>query len=286
MLGLNRKPINNFLIILAVLTTQPITNTLAQDTKKALALPTEIATYCPDKNLQTVKAISVSEEADIIIEDGRQLRFANIFFPNAATNNKPSQKIISFLRRHLSSKTITFLQSSNPDRYERIPAHIITTTQNGSQKWFQTQIIKAGMGLFMPEPLAKKYNAYCDSNALKQLLQSSSHQNTSDQDIALVPVYAADNKALWELEGHFVIVEGVVLRTHMSEKNIFLNFGTEWKSDFTAVVSADSKVSLHKHFKSFTDFEGKRLQVRGFLDLYNGPSMRLDHPLQVELLNE
>lgn len=142
------------------------------------------------------------------------------------------------------------------------------------------------MGVFMPEPLAKKHSTYCNSNTLKQLLQSRSHQSTSDQDTKLVPIYAADNKALWELEGHFVIVEGVVLRTHMTEKNIFLNFGTEWKSDFTAVVSIDSQISLQKHFKSFSDFEGKRLQLRGFLDLYNGPSMQLDHPLQVELLNE
>ncbi|MEP2943102.1 MAG: hypothetical protein ABJM86_05940 [Hyphomicrobiales bacterium] len=281
------KTIINLLALFALIPAQIATNAYAQTELEIIETASDLIDHCHNARVQTAKAISISQDAEVVLDDGRHLKFADIFFPRTSTDNQIPKETIQFLKSHLASKTITFLASQKPDRYRRIPAQIIVNNVDGSKKWSQSHIIKSGKGLFMPEPQKKPRKDYCDSDDLKQALQQHEKQNTSHKNKhPLAPLYASHNKVLWQLEGDFAIIEGVVLKTHSSKNNIFLNFGDEWKSDFTAVISGDSKGSLQKHFKSVSNLMGKRLKLRGFIDIYNGPSMRIDHPLQIEMLHE
>lgn len=247
----------------------------------------DLISHCPDTKRHSATAQSVSEDADIILEDGRRLKLANIFLPRANANAPLPAKTIRFLRHTLSKKPIQFIPAAKADRYKRIPAHIITTHETGTQHWLQPALIKNRLGVFMPEPFKEKHNAYCDNDRLKQVLRRVDQRVMLDQNQSPpINVYQANNDALWQMEGDFALVEGVVLRTHISDKTIFLNFGADWKSDFTALIAIKNKGSLQEHFKSISNLEGKRLRLRGYLDLFNGPSMRIDHPLQMELLGE
>ena len=281
------KLIKNLLALLALIPAQIVTTAYAQTEPEIIETVSDLIAHCHNAPLQTAKAISINQEAEVILDDGRHLKFADIFFPRTSTNEQIPKETIQFLKNHLNNKKITFLASEKPDRYRRIPAQIIVNHMDGSQKWSQSHILKSGKALFMPEPQKRARKDFCDSDGLKRSLQQHEKQNTSHKNThPFAPVYTSDNKVLWQLEGNFAIIEGVVLKTHSSKNNIFLNFGVEWKSDFTAVVSADSKEPLQKHFESVSNLMGKRLKLRGFIDIYNGPSMRIDHPLQIEILHE
>jgi len=261
---------------------------LPYDAKADVQMLRELQQYCPHTKIETAHVSAVSREAEIVLDNGRRLRFADIFFPRGAKNNHVAPKTLQFLQNRLTGQSITYLQSAQADRYRRIPAYIVI--DNEENLWLQPEILRAEIGFFMPEPLNRTASPdFCDSYFLKRILQRHDHsaRGLSRRDRPhLVPIYAPDSKILWQMEGNFVIIEGIVVKTYTSGKRIFWNFGDDWKIDFTAFLSTDNQTSFEKHFKPLSPIEGKQLRMRGFLDLKNGPSMRIDHPLQVELLSE
>ncbi len=80
----------------------------------------------------------------------------------------------------------------------------------------------------------------------------------------------------------FVIARGVVKGVYTSKQNTFINFGNDWKTDFTAQIA-------NKTLKDYPDFNiekiiGKRIMLRGWLENYNGPFIKIYNPQNIEFL--
>jgi hypothetical protein len=102
---------------------------------------------------------------------------------------------------------------------------------------------------------------------------------------------AVDPKALLVLVGTYQVVAGEVLEVAHKKKRIYLNFGKDWKSDFTVTVApSDVRLFDSSMFggdgKQKIGIVGKRVRVRGFLSRYNGPSMDVTSPDQIEILGK
>ena len=80
------------------------------------------------------------------------------------------------------------------------------------------------------------------------------------------------------------MIEGRILDAAQVKGTVYLNFGADWRQDFT--VSIDYK-SL-KRFGEMTphprDWSGRAIRVRGWLSKRNGPMIKASHPEQIELL--
>jgi len=79
------------------------------------------------------------------------------------------------------------------------------------------------------------------------------------------------------------IVEGVVISTADVRGRIYLNFGSDYKTDFTIAIAKKNV----KNFAALNPIEltGARLRVRGWVEMINGPMIWLDHPGRLEVLN-
>ncbi|MEO1067340.1 MAG: hypothetical protein AAFW47_08170, partial [Pseudomonadota bacterium] len=110
-------------------------------------------------------------------------------------------------------------------------------------------------------------------------------QNDTGSDQISV-VYESTDPLLWRKEGDFAIIEGVITSTRSFKRVGLLNFGDDWKRDFTAALKKSIKSDFEQKFGTLDTLSGRRVRVRGFLDLYNGPSMRIDHAAQMEFLTE
>ncbi len=86
--------------------------------------------------------------------------------------------------------------------------------------------------------------------------------------------------------GKFSLVEGVVKKAVSTRSRFYLNFGDDYKIDFT--VSA--KASLYKRWvKAGYDLsrhEGRKIRVRGFITRINGPMIELNSSRQIEALSD
>ncbi|MFH1282324.1 MAG: thermonuclease family protein [bacterium] len=80
-------------------------------------------------------------------------------------------------------------------------------------------------------------------------------------------------------------VKGRVLSTFKTEKNIFLNFGRDYKTDFTIVI-------FERSFKEFysaeidpeTYYKDKLVSITGKIKEYNGPEIIANHPYEIKII--
>ena len=69
----------------------------------------------------------------------------------------------------------------------------------------------------------------------------------------------------------FQIVEGRVLNAAVVRRRGYLNFGPDWRRDFTITVAPRSRRLFDQAGLPIRAFEGKRVRVRGWLKSFNGP---------------
>lgn len=67
-------------------------------------------------------------------------------------------------------------------------------------------------------------------------------------------------------------------------RTTFINFGPDWRTDFTAAINN----SRRRHFRnlgvSLQELVGKNIRLRGWIRPYNGPFMELESWTQIEIL--
>jgi micrococcal nuclease len=159
------------------------------------------------------------------------------------------------------------------DRWGRQLAHL--HDQDG--RWLQGALLASGM--------ARVYT-FRDNRALAgEMLDAERAARAGGRGIWGDPFF--DVRTAAETAGFiytFQVVEGEVLDAAVVRGRAYLNFGAEWRDDFTVTVAP-------KDWRAFTqagfDLEalaGSTVRIRGWLDSYNGPQIVLTHPEQLEIV--
>lgn len=84
--------------------------------------------------------------------------------------------------------------------------------------------------------------------------------------------------------GTFRVIEGTVNRAATSKNNLYLNFGNDWRKDFTVMVTPAIRKGLAKKGIDAMSLAGRKIRVRGWLREWNGPFMELETPERLEVL--
>lgn len=85
-------------------------------------------------------------------------------------------------------------------------------------------------------------------------------------------------------KGSFQIVEGKVISTAMKNNRVYINFGDNWKDDFTVTIAPEFRTNFFKSKLDPLQLNGKTIRVRGWVEEYNGPFIEIDHPERIEVL--
>ena len=80
------------------------------------------------------------------------------------------------------------------------------------------------------------------------------------------------------------LVEGKVLKAARIKGRVYLNFGDDWKTDFTVTIGVPARRMFREAGTDPLSLEGKRIRVRGWLKRYNGPMIAATHPEQIEVV--
>lgn len=89
--------------------------------------------------------------------------------------------------------------------------------------------------------------------------------------------------------GGFCLLEGTVRHAAAARARVYLNFGDDYRTDFTA--SAANRLARRWRKAGFeagldlAALEGRRLRLRGVVAAINGPSIDLKHPRQIEIID-
>ena len=161
------------------------------------------------------------------------------------------------------------------DRHGRLLAHL----HHADGTWVQGQILRHGM--------ARVYS-FPDNRALvAEMLALEGAARAAGLGIWGHPFYAVRNPA--EAARHidtFQLVEGRVLDAAKVKSRIYLNFGVDWRNDFTVMISARPLRLFTKAGLDPLTLEGRIVRARGWLKRRNGPMIDATHPEQIEVVGE
>ena len=89
---------------------------------------------------------------------------------------------------------------------------------------------------------------------------------------------------LWPFLNSVQIVEGTPVKLEHLRDRTFLNFGMDYATDFTLTISARDRKLFDPLPWRLEDLIGRRLRIRGWLELRGGPLIEITYPEQIEVL--
>jgi endonuclease YncB( thermonuclease family) len=165
------------------------------------------------------------------------------------------------------------------DRFGRAVAQV-HTLDNFSQDdlWVQGEMLRLG--------LARVYSwkgELADLAALYALETKARNRTRGIWASSFYAVRRPDPDPLAQFVDSLQIIEGVVTSTADVRGRIYLNFGADYKTDFTIAIAK-------KNVKNFAALNpigltGARVRVRGWVEMINGPMIWLNHPGRLEILS-
>ena len=161
------------------------------------------------------------------------------------------------------------------DRYNRALAHLRAGAGPAAAVWVQGVLLEAGM--------ARVYT-FRDNRALiaellaaERLARAAGRGLWADAFYALrVPATAA------QFANSFQVVEGRVLDAAVVRGRAYLNFGPDWKTDFTVSVTPRDLRAFKAQGVEVEAYRGQSVRVRGWIRNWNGPMIEVTHPEQIE----
>lgn len=242
-----------------------------------LAMSAPAYAACWTKKSQSATIMSLEDDGTVMLSDGRTMRLAGIEPP-------PDEKARAGWRQVFEAITVPVrlhpvLQPQ--DRYGRLQMLVVT----GEGVLLQERLVAGGLARVMPQKRARD----CLASLLvtEEAARQARRGLWRDPDFA--PRAADDVARLLRDEGHYMLVEGTVIDASNRQGRIYINFGDDWRTDFTVTVEpADARLFADEITNvvvgEVSAIVGRRLRVRGFVTRYNGPEIRVTVPDQIEVL--
>jgi endonuclease YncB( thermonuclease family) len=233
---------------------------------------------------ETARATEIVDGDTLVLEDGRQVRLVGIQAPklplgrpNFETWPLAEEAKAALGALALGRRLRLAYGGRRMDRHGRLLAHLYAAEADGAERWVQGALLEQGM--------ARVYS-FADNRALvAEMLALERAARAARRGIWTNPFYAIrDAEAAGGHLGTFQLVEGLVLEAAVVRGRAYLNFGADWREDFTATLAPEVRRRFEAEGIDPRDYQGIRLRVRGWLKSYNGPMIEVTHPEQIEVL--
>lgn len=220
---------------------------------------------------------AVEDGQTLALADGRKLRLVNIVAPAA------DEPLAAEARNHLSALALGHrirwtYAGRRMDRYGRLLAYVYDgDAAAAAAPPFQAALLTAGLARAMGQADTR--------DGLAGLLAAEDAARQARRGLWARGVYRirpAD--ALWPVLHSFQIVEGRPLKLEHLKERSYLNFGDDYAKDFTLAVAARDRKLFDAGPWRLEDLIGRRIRIRGWIELRGGPLIEITHPEQIEVL--
>ncbi|MGB1547276.1 MAG: thermonuclease family protein [Alphaproteobacteria bacterium] len=218
----------------------------------------------------------------VLLESGKAVRLVGIQAPKLPLDRPgfPIQPLAEEAKAALGElvlgkKVALRFAGRREDRHGRYLAHLF----DGEGQWVQGAMLARG--------LARVYS-FADNRArIGEMLAIERKARGQNRGIWADPFYRVlDVQAVGERTNRFELVEGRVRKAAVVKGRGYLNFGEDWREDFTIFLSRKTRRLFEREGIDIAAYAGKRVRVRGWVARYNGPMIEATHPEQIEILME
>ncbi|KZL20676.1 hypothetical protein PsAD2_01164 [Pseudovibrio axinellae] len=160
------------------------------------------------------------------------------------------------------------------DRWGRRPA--ILLDQN--RRDLSSELVESGMAMVRPQ-----FRAF---NCLKFLINLERTARREKAGIWAVKNVINDYLSIgYERFGLYEILEVRLISVGQTRSKTYLNFGERWTEDLTGIIQRGMLEEFLEFGHDLSAMSGKRVRLRGVLQMDQGPMIELRHPAQLELLD-
>lgn len=250
----------------------------------SLVLPNVTATRADTKPgadrpaIRQGQVVAVHDANQLLLRSGDKIRLADIQAPrgsfgrNDRTGWPLADKARAFVRHLVHGQNIR-IEATVRDRYNRLFA----TIYPGAGSSLQHRLLAAGLARVYPVPGRMRQ--------VIPLLKIEQAARAAGKGIWRHEFYRVrDHREAGDYLNSYQLVRGRVQRVAVTRRRVYLNFGHNWREDFTIVLSRTSLRRFDKRAIDIRSFEGRIVRVRGWLFQRNGPMIRVYGPGQIELL--
>ncbi len=215
------------------------------------------------------------------LQDGRIVQLAGIDIPdNDPVRPGPlASQAFDELQRLLMNKQATLYQTKNEGegRRNRMGHYLGHLETHDGKFWVQGFLLKNGLARIQPG----QENIEMATHMLALENEAIKHKRglwATDKFGVLTTETAESAMNGW------AIVEGKITKTGMANNVSFLNFGEDWRKDFTIGLEGEVRRQMAKRGLDAMALVGKNIRVRGWMESYNGPYIKLSNAIWLEIL--
>ena len=213
------------------------------------------------------RVVEVIDGGTVLLEDGETVRLAGI--------EPLAEGAQQTLARLAHGRRVGLATGSVPrDRYGRLRGHLVRSDDG---TWIQGALLAAG--------LARVHSLVDDRAAVAEMLAIERGARAERRGIWSRPRYRVRTVSEADDALHsFQLVEGRVVAAAVVRGRGYLNFGDDWRDDFTVSIAPRDRRRFEAEGIAVEGYEGRLVRVRGWVDSFNGPMIEATHPEQIEVL--
>jgi len=232
----------------------------------------------------------------LVLDSGLRVVLAGIQAPKLARHDKKNSKTYKAwplaeeardtLQALAQGKHVRLYYGGNKrDRYDRAIAQVFVLDNEGKPgTWLQQAMLGTGMARVYT------WTGYAqDISALYGVERTARNNKQGIWNTVVTDGYydirKPDPDPLAQYVDSVQIVEGIVVKTADVRGTIYLNFGADYRTDFTIAISKKSRRAFKRADYDPLTLTGAHVRVRGYLELYGGPIIWLNDPDRLEVLD-
>jgi endonuclease YncB( thermonuclease family) len=209
---------------------------------------------------------SVSAAGELTLTSGRTVKLLDIRFP---ADDAGLARALAWLRS-LAGRRVAAAPVGSTDRWGRVAADVVLLDDGGP---IDVAELLVGEGFAIVD--AGERDALCRPPLLAREAQARSRRIGLWADARFRPVPAHDIERLRALIGQFALVEGRVRGVGERRERTYLNFGPDWKTDFTITIPKRTWAVLRERGVSAASLKGARVRARGIIEEWQGVALEI-----------
>jgi endonuclease YncB( thermonuclease family) len=230
---------------------------------------------CPTAGTRVVGFSRAVDGGGFLTADGEEIRLSGVLAPGAGGETAPAgteDAARDSLTAALRDKTISLTPvEQSSDRYGRALAQVFA-----DGVWVQAALLRTGDVRAAPD--------LASAPCAKALLAAEAEARDGRLANWRGGFRVRDPDDIANRTGTFQIVEATVTTASVTRGRAYINFGADYRTDFTVTVDPDDMKTFRQAKFDVRTLAGKRIRVRGWVEFYNGPEITITTPAAIEVL--
>lgn len=227
------------------------------------------------------QVVKIIDGDTLILRDKTRIRLVGMEAPRLMADRSKfgtwsvGYKSAQLLSRLTLDKFVTlYYGGQRRDRYGRLLAHLFL--DNGL--WVQGEMLRSGM--------ARVYTFADNRAVVPEMMVLEQQARQAGRGMWAVDYFKPkDQQTSGKYRNSFQLIMGTVKDVAHIRGTYYLNFGADWHTDFTVVIKSAAARKFIKTNIDPENYRGKKIEIRGWLKIYNGPMIEATHPEQIRVMD-